>query len=296
MPTALREPARIGALPPESCGGEWCCACGKVHAKRPGDPRWVLPVSGGGAYALRAAIIRVMQRQHERVLSYLGLSILPPLKAASLVEEMLARLGVLDLSKWARQDAVMLKPAVQLYTNQGGQQLAARLGFSIREPWNVRAPEVQTAIEHHAIRLCRDTARTTNLALRDAVNQLRGQLIGELAGEEYTRRSLVQAVSSVFTDAETWRAQRIAVTEASMAIHDGEILAGDQSGVVLGYEPLVSPDACDLCLMMAEAFDFVPMEEALAGLGEYAGLEDGRSLPPYHTNCQCTQTERLTAA
>ena len=303
MPTALLSPARVAATPlaaarallPEEGGGDWCPTCGKVHEKRPGDPRWRPPVRDIEVLGLRMALVYVFRLQLGRVLAHYHLAALPPRKTAMQLLTDILRVGEVDLRAWALQDAKLLKPAFEAYYDRGANAILGRIGYSPATPWNVHAPGVQEALERHAVRLCRDTAATTNLAVADAVQAVKERVGAGLVAEEYTRKTLTDEIGKVFQGAERWRSQRIAVTEASMAIHDGEILAGKQSGVVEGYEPLVSADACEMCQQMAEAFPFVPMEEALAGLGQYAGLTGGRSLPPYHPNCACSQTERLTS-
>ena len=278
--------------------GDWCPSCGKVHTKSPGDPRWAInrPPHGMQVVMLRGGIIQNFRLQHQAILNYYGLVLVPPPHEKTLESARTKSIWTkppFDFSKFTRAEAARLLPALEMHYEEGAQRVLSRVGATAGEAWSVHAPKVRTALRKHAIRLCADTAATTSLQLNDAIRKIKQDIAAELLNEETSRRALVDVVGKIFQGAERWRASRIAVTEASMALHDGEILAGAESGVVLGYEPLVSADACEICQSFAQAFDYVPMDEALAGIGQYASATGGRNLPPYHANCECSVTERL---
>ena len=288
----------VGARAPYEVGTNYCETCGKAHRPSPGHPSWKRPVNPRDPVLgiLRGLLLRVFSRQQERVAAAWHIATLDPIKVKALptVRIDLVRLGIPKLSdlKHVLADAKEVNLGLEMFYDRSLQKVRAALGVG-EDVLPIEASGIQEAIRNHAIRLCHDTAITTELKLADALAQVRAVLGDELEGG-YDARSLSEAVQRVFTDAEEWRSTRIALTESSMAIHDGEILAGKESGVVAGYEPLISPDACELCQQMGEAFPFVPMEEALDGLGKYASLTDGRNLPPYHPNCECSQASVLT--
>ena len=288
----------IRALRPEEGGGDWCPSCGGVHAKSVGDPRWAAnrPPSGVQVTAMRTAIVQMFELQHQRVLAYYDLLLVPPVEDKSMEQRRTKdafNKPPIDFSEWTRSDAKKLVPAIEMHYDEGANRALARIGVTPDKPWSVHSPGVQRAIERHSIRLCADTAATTSMQLNAAVEAVKREVSAGLLAEETSRGLLTTAINNIFQDAERWRAARIAVTEASMALHDGEILAGAESGVVTGYEPLISDDACPICLTFGEAFDFVSMGDAVAGIGEYASATSGRVLPPYHPNCACSQIERL---
>lgn len=245
------------------------------------------------------AVRGVFRLQHSRILAHYGLSFLPPTKARVKAggAELLGKTP-LDLRRFAGMDARRVVPALEVKYDAGARAALARMGMrGGPDVWSVRLPQVQQALAQHSVRLCADTAATTNLSINRAIAQLKEDLSAGLLSEANTARALSQSVSDIFHAAERYRVDRIALTESSMAVHDGEILAGAASGVVSGYEPLLSPDACEICVMMAAAFPRVVLSEALAGLGKYSGpaAGDARSLPPYHANCMCSMTEVLEA-
>ena len=91
----------------------------------------------------------------------------------------------------------------------------------------------------------------------------------------------------MFENAETWRAKRIASTEASRAVHDGRVAAAAKSGVVSSWNLLVSTDACEICQQIYADNPNVTMADAVRGMGSIGG----RELPPFHPNCYCSAAE-----
>jgi hypothetical protein len=94
-------------------------------------------------------------------------------------------------------------------------------------------------------------------------------------------------VKAVFTEAETWRARRIAATEAARAFHAAGELSAIESGVVAGWQWLVSADACPMCLMVAAEARTAKLHQAFAVVGDHPDYSQVR-FPPLHPHCQCS--------
>ena len=127
--------------------------------------------------------------------------------------------------------------------------------------------------------------------LDETLGALRQELVKQGVRGPNTVKALTEGVKRVFQNASDFRARTIAITESARATNDANIIAATGSGVVQGFRPLVSPDACELCQVYDGAnptgeplFPFTNTEDAGKQIGQY----DERSLPPYHPNCRCT--------
>jgi len=184
----------------------------------------------------------------------------------------------------AAAEAAQLAPACEFYATRGMNEMAARVGNS---QIAVNNPYAADAIRNQSIRLAESTAATTAKDMNTALEHLRAALTAEMMGGANTLRSLTQAVNGVFENAATYRAQRIAATEASRAVHDGRVAAAAKSGVVSGWDLLVSSDACSTCQAIYAVNPNVTMADALQGIGSITD----RGLPPFHPNCFCSAAE-----
>jgi predicted O-linked N-acetylglucosamine transferase (SPINDLY family) len=157
--------------------------------------------------------------------------------------------------------------------------------------WDVSVPEVRDAIKEQTIEFCRTTQRTTTFQINKAIEEVKEQLrLGILSGRN-TPAELTRRVNGVFKHAEKYRAQRIALTESSRAVHRGQMLAAQKSGRVKGFRWLLSPDACEICQDIHSDQEEVTLGSnfAVRGSGPYSDIKH----PPAHPNCMCTVTEVL---
>lgn len=185
-----------------------------------------------------------------------------------------------------------MTPLLGSYWDESGRETRARLGLDPDE-WKVTNPHTKAQIESQSIHLCRSTNETTTRSLNDALAALRSELIAGIVENGETLDQLAARVNSVFDGAERWRARRIAATEASRAVHGAQAQSAIESGVVAGFEWLLSADACPLCQAVAEKVKRVRIGGAFAVLGSdpyYATVRH----PPVHPSCQCAMTEVLT--
>ncbi len=153
--------------------------------------------------------------------------------------------------------------------------------FDLFNPW------VLTAVDDAVMAFCRSTLETALGDLADPISEFRRQLAEGVEAGEATI-SLNRRALEVFND--PFRAARVAQTEASRAVHLGQVLAAKESGVVAGKRWLASPDACDLCLSLNgkvvgldEPFHVFPKG------GPYAMVYH----PPAHPHCFCSLLDEL---
>lgn len=184
-----------------------------------------------------------------------------------------------------------MTPLIGAYWDQGGREVRERVGLD-PDAWSVVNPYTEAKIRGAALTFCVETNATTSLHLNDALNALRTELVEGIVEQGDTLKQLRKRVEGVFDHAEKYRAQRIAATEASRAVHAAQLESAQESGVVAGLEWLVSGDACPLCQMVATEARQVRLGHAFAEVGHHPQYSTIRH-PPLHPGCQCTALEVL---
>jgi hypothetical protein len=187
------------------------------------------------------------------------------------------------------ETAYRFVPLLEAIWDPAGRNLMARVGQD-PELWSVEDPNLQKAITDSALALCEETLATTSRLLDDALHDTR-----EALREGAPIRELTKRVNAVFDGAETWRARRIATSESSRAYHAAELESARSSGVVVGFEWLLSADACPLCQTVARRVPRVRLGERFAEIGDNATYKDIRH-PPLHPGCQCSLLEIMSPA
>jgi hypothetical protein len=194
------------------------------------------------------------------------------------------RLGTLAMSE-------RMTPLLEPYWDDAGRDLRTRIGLD-PNAWEVTDPNTRAKIEQAAFDFCAATNETTVLELGEARDALRAELVAGVVDRGDTLAELTKRVQAVFKDAETWRARRIAQTEASRAVHAGLEESARQSGVVAGLEWLASGDACPKCLRIAAEVNAVPLGTAFAVESDHPSYGLVR-YPPAHPHCNCSCIEIL---
>ena len=187
-----------------------------------------------------------------------------------------------------------MTPVLASYWDESGRETRARLGLD-PDSWEVVNPKTRAKIEGQALNFCRATNETTSKSLQEALATLRAELVAGIVTKGESLDELTARVNAVFDKAERWRARRIAATEASRAVHAAQYESAVESGVVAGFEWLLSGDACPLCQMVATQCRMVPAGRAFAEVGDnpaYSRIQH----PPLHPSCQCAMIEVLTPA
>lgn len=181
--------------------------------------------------------------------------------------------------------AASMTPLLSAYWDESGRRARAKLGLD-PEKWQVTSPHLRPMIEEAALDFCRATNETTSLELTDALNRLRKELIEGLVDSGESIPQLRKRVQSVFQDAKDYRAERIARTEASRAVHAAQLESDAESGVVAGHEWLLSGDACSRCQQVAAEAKRVRLRQPFAVVGNHPAYATVRH-PPLHVSCRC---------
>lgn len=218
-----------------------------------------------------------------------------------------------SLAHWRGPMAEALLPALLPFFERGGRQTMNRLALAAADRtggkayahrsgkawavtkalaaglslgWDVFNPRVYDALRELVLDLCAATLETSALEANRAVEETRRNLTEGLGAGE-TSKDLAERLGDIFAPE---RAQTIAATEASRALHGGQVLAAKESGIVKGKVWLASADACKKCLALNGKE--VGLDEAFAverGGGPYSVILH----PPYHPRCFCGMTESI---
>lgn len=184
-------------------------------------------------------------------------------------------------------------PAFEMYAEEGAEDVRARLGLSDDPAFQVRNPKMREALNEAAMDFCKETNDTTEQELNTAIKDLKDRLAEGMITVGDVPRELSKAVQHVFTKLDRSRADRIALTESSRATHLAQVLVAKESGLVEGFEWLLSDDACELCQELKKKNPKgIPLE------GDFGKVSDHPTYgvvryPPAHPHCMCTLTEKL---
>lgn len=184
-----------------------------------------------------------------------------------------------------------MTPLLSAIWDKAGQRFNSKLGLD-PNAWEVTNPHTRRMIEESALTFCEVTNRTTSLQLDEALRRTRKELAEGVVDRGESLKQLTQRVLSVFDRADKSRARSIAASEASRAVHAAQEEAAKQSGVVAGFEWLLSDDACPLCHTVARRAKAVRLGQAFAYSGDHPVYSQVR-FPPLHPSCQCTVVEVL---
>ncbi len=185
----------------------------------------------------------------------------------------------------------VMTPLLEAIWDESGQEFMGRVGLDPDE-WSVTNLNLRKAIEDAAFAFSASTNETTKQSIQDAVTSLRTALAEGIIDRGESLDQLTKRVKEIFSDAATWRARRIAASEASRAVHAAQEKAAYQSGVVTGWKWLLSSDACSLCQAVASSAPFVKLGQPFAVVGDNPIYSTVR-YPPLHPSCQCTVVEVL---
>jgi len=226
----------------------------------------------------------VVARRKGRVLEHYGM------KSWHAAKEFNIGAGMIDLAADTKEEARMMRPVMEIRYDSAAQQTLARVGATDQAAtWSVTAPHVREAVDEQTFRFCKDTSVRFARDVDTTVSALRQEIAEGLVSAENTRREMSRRVNDLFKGEETWRADRIAATESSRAVHNGQIMGAAHSKMVKGFRLLVSADACPICRAAKHDRGYTELGDAQAQMTSY-----DRTLPPLHPNCQCSVTEVLT--
>lgn len=195
------------------------------------------------------------------------------------------------LAQYTDPMAAAMTPILSAYWSESGRRMRSRVGLDPNQ-WQVTSPHVRQKIQQAALKFCRATNQTTDLELGKALELLRQELTEGLVSQGDSVRELTRRVKRVFTKASTSRAETIARSEASLAVHSGQLEAAKESGVVVGKELLISAAACPLCAQVATEARRVKLEDPFAVIGDNPDYAV-KQVPPLHNRCRCSWIEVL---
>ena len=192
------------------------------------------------------------------------------------------------LSDYDDPMASAMTPILSAYWDRAGSEVREKLGLDPDE-WRVVDKNTHKKIREAAFNFSASTNKTTSLKLDAALEALRAELIAGVVTEGESIAKLTKRVKSVFTEASTSRARRIAATEASRAVHSAALESAHQSGVVQGKRWLLSSNACPLCHQLAASSASVPLGNAFGKVGSNPAYSEIQC-PPGHPGCRCSLT------
>ncbi len=189
--------------------------------------------------------------------------------------------------------ASAMTPIISAYWDEAGQVTRARLGLD-PAAWEVHDPHLHQTIKDASFKFCAETNATTSKQLSDALLELHKELIAGLVDSGDSIPQLTKRVMGVFENCDKYRAERIARTEASRAVHGASLTSAAESGVVTGKKILLSANACPLCVETAAKHPKgAALSETFATVGKNPEYSDVK-ITPIHPFCRCTMTYVLT--
>jgi len=201
---------------------------------------------------------------------------------------------VFDADEWTELMIPKVSAIWGVYYAEGVKDAAKRLAARVGEAVPTLSREstaVLEAINGASFEFCAATNATTSMQLEAAIAKTRQEIAEGLLSPDGGLQAMTKRVNAVFDQASSYRAERIARTEASRAIHLGERAEAQESGVVRGFRWLLSGDACELCVDLAASMPEIPLDGKFATVG--SGTYSDIWTPPLHPNCMCTMTEIL---
>lgn len=191
--------------------------------------------------------------------------------------------------------ASAMTPLLSAYWKESGDNelgnLQAATGLDLGT-WSVVNPKTAGKIKDAAFAFCDATNQTTSLTLDAALTRLRAEMQEGIVGHGESIPQLRKRVESVFEHAEKHRANRIAMSESSRAVHAAQEQADIESEVVAGFKWLLSSDACPLCHLISTEVGLVKAGDNFAVIGDSPAYRDIKH-PPAHPSCRCSMTSVL---
>ncbi len=187
-----------------------------------------------------------------------------------------------NVDAWTDTMLAEMRPVLATYYDHAAKETLTNLNLT-SSMFNTVQPKLKEGVDRAAMVFSQETLATTNQSINDAVTSLRKEVTeGLIQGD--VKNEMMKRVQKVFTEAETDRAFKIGVTEASRGQHNAMIITAKESGVVTGKTWLSSADQCELCKPLNGKT--VGLDESFVtdGVGPYAEI----TAPPRHPNCRCT--------
>lgn len=257
------------------------------------DPNWYKVKKGENRHLpkgtnIARVIIRLLKRQGKEVLEKIGKTI----KTIDLTTP-------ISFEHWDKQFADDAHKPISFWYNEGGKDFVNRVGVG---EFSVTNPAVQLAIETASLKFAKSTNKKTSLRWNTARKKIREALQANLITSQDIPSELVKAVHEIFNLGAKSDAERIALTESSRALHEGQSIAARDSGVVKGFEWLLSSDPCSICLGIKARYPKgIKVDSDFGKVSDYSNSNPSSKYdeiphPPAHPYCQCTMIEIIDIA
>lgn len=176
--------------------------------------------------------------------------------------------------------------------------LRARVGLRQKDAgeWDIRNTSIYDQIRRHVIKLAESTLADINASTLEetqrVVTEMRNEVLaGQQAGENM--RDRVKRIERFFGEQSRRKARRIATTEAVRAANWGYLAATADADWIVGYQWLLSEDACPQC----KAVGLVNGRPRRVKKGSPFATGQSKDdfyatilAPPLHPGCRCTLT------
>lgn len=194
------------------------------------------------------------------------------------------------LDDWDARVAQPMTPVLSMYWDEAGAAVRERMGLD-PDAWQVTDPNLRAAIEGQALDFAASTNRTTSDSIEAARAKVRDALTEGLIENGEAIPQLTKRIQAIYRDLSDRRANLIAVTEASRAVHAASLMSARASGVATRKKWLLSANACPKCHEIAGRVNAegIGLDESFATIGTnptYMNI----SMPPAHPRCRCTAT------
>jgi len=193
-----------------------------------------------------------------------------------------------NIGQHADSIADALTPHLSGLWNQSGKRTTNRLSLE-PQSWDVTSPQVTDAIRQQGLDFGRSTVATASETLHAVWDRLRADMTAGHVPPGSAQRELRARLTSAF-DGMKAKADAYAITEASRARHAAQLLVAEASGIVAGFELLVSGGACSLCRKVATEARRIRIGEAFAVIGKNETYKTIKH-PPIHIHCLCSFIE-----
>jgi hypothetical protein len=228
---------------------------------------------------IRVALVAYFHAQREAVLAQLKGKSLVPIEAKDIGNVVLPDPGGAEL-------ASVVEPILDLIWDEAAQAFGAKVGLAPAD-WTADNPIVKAEIKAQAADLGASVSATTAEELAAATAKVKDLVAAGSIGDDAAMTELASEYEVIFDGLEDWKARAIAVTEASRAHHEMQLLLGRESGQVTGWRWLCAAGACPVCLEIEQDCPIVKEGEAFAVIGTdlvYSTI----TCPPAHVNCLCS--------
>jgi SPP1 gp7 family putative phage head morphogenesis protein len=241
------------------------------------------------AKPLTDEIVRSMDKQKSHYMAQLTGNHPKALDGADIVTKSASDLpeGFTRDADWDSTDAMLYKPYLHM---QGAQTAEGRIKAFVdigakQGVFDVVPQQIDEAVKKASLKFAKSTNETTETELNDALEDLRGKIKDGLVDGDPIPL-MKKKVEDVFENISSERAENIARTETSRAMHESQRITAKASGLVKGFKLLASSECCDECAEMDGKE--IGMDEKFNGDDDY-----DESMLPIHPKCRCTALEIL---